>query len=510
MTSTFVDRLRALAGRWRPSAGGTPSGAFGIVVGLLVGVMISALVFPENAPVIGVDGGANVGSGANRGVAQSTDGAPGAAGPGDPQGSAEAPTGAGPAAAGPAGGAAGTGEATQAGGGGEPAGPPVTLRVGVGVLDLGVIRNLGPSFDNGDGTAHMRAFLDGLHRDGLLPVNGYDVEFVYRTYDVLSAESQRAACRGFVQDDDVVAVLAGSNFQLGAECVAREFETPLLTSDALSAAVYERSPYLFTFMMSTDRMLRNWVHWADRRGELRDRRIGLFYPGNAANEDLARRVVEKELNDLGYTLTATATGSTLPTGGPVDIVAAQRFQAAGVEVVLMMGPPTAFAQQAAQQGYRPRYLTSDHFSGTTNTATSNVPPGQYDGALAMTGVRYGEWRAGLPEPERAATCAGYYAAASGVRIDGNSREAEWIGMNKLCDAGWALLDALRLAPPGGLDQPTLAALLESLQGVRLGVHDDASFGPGRHDGTWRQRTVQWFADCRCWKASGNFEPLFVP
>lgn len=488
------------------------SGFFGLAVGVLIGVMISALVFPKDVRVV-VEGGAPgaterarpggtadaVGSDAAAPVIET-----------EPSGDQATPDAvAGPAAgSGPAATTAPSGDAAPAGrDGGAATGKVTTLRIGVGVLDLGVIANLGPAFDNGDGEAHMRSFLDGARREGLLPVNGYDVQFVYRRYDPLTAESQRSACRGFVQDDRVLAVLAGSNFQQGAECVAREFATPLVTSDGVAEAAYQRTPFLHTFMMSTDRLLRNWVHWAHRRGALRNKKIGVFYADDAANESLYQRSVKSELSRLGYTVTAEAAGSTQPTGGPQDAVAAQRFQAAGVEVVFMMGPPTAFTQRAEQQGYRPLYLATDYFSGTTNTATSNVPPSQYDGALAMTGVRYGEWRAGMANSPAAAKCQEWYARASGRRVDGNAREAEWIGMNKLCDGGWALLDALRRAKRGGLDKPALAAALDTVTGLVLGVHDDVTFRPGRHDGTRRQRTLQWAAGCRCWKAQGGFEPL---
>lgn len=519
MTSARQDR-RGWWQKLRAGRGGGSSGLFGLVIGLLVGVMVSALVFPKDVDVT-VEGGGSVAagerSGASAGVgagstpAFEVDGEP-TAGAGDAgvPGSQAAPSGGG------GGGTAATAGSPSGGGGGTGApvaapGQVVKLRIGVGVLDLGVIRNLGPAFDNGDGVAHMRAWLDGVRRDGLVPVNGYDLEFVYRKYDVLQAESQRAACRGFVQDDKVLAVLAGSNFQLGAECVAREFKTPLLTSDGVRAAAYERSPFLFTFMLSQDRLVRNWAHWAHGRGELRGKKIGIFYANNPDTEELALRVLKGELSRLGYEVTAEAPGNVTPAGGPEDAVAAQRFQAAGVDVVFVMSSPTAFAQRAEQQRYRPRYLATDLWSGTTNTSTSNVPPAQFDRALAMTGVRYGEWRAGFPDPERAAKCAEYYASASGRRrVNGNEREAEWIGMNKLCDGGWALLDALGTAPAGGLDKAALARALESVRGATLGIHDDAVFEPGRHDGTRRQRTLQWHADCKCWKAQGRFELLFVP
>lgn len=503
---SLQEKLRGL----RPGSGGT---LFGLVIGLLVGVMVSALVFPKDVDV-SVDGEGSVvaggpslggeAGGLGAGTTDVSGDAAGTAGQ-DAGGPAMESDGATPAdAAGPTAGAGGAGVAGRSA---TASGPVTTLKIGVGVLDLGIIANLGPAFDNGDGVAHMRAWLAGVRREGLLPRNGYEIEFVYRSYDPIQAESQRAACRGFVQDDRVLAVLAGSNFQLGAECVAREFRTPLVTSDGVRAAAYERAPMLFTFMPSKDRVTRNWAHWAHRRNELEGNKIGVLYVADPDTEELALNVLIPELEQLGYTDIATAPASTLPTGGPQDAVAAQRFRAEGVDVIFLMGPPTAFTQTAAQQGYRPKYLASDLLSGTTNTATSNVSPENFDGATAMTAVRYGEWKAGMPASDRAAKCAAYYEAATGRKVVANEREAEWIGMNKLCDGGWALLDALAQAPPGGLDKPGLAAALEELRGSPLGVHPDAVFEPGRHEGARSQRTLGWHADCQCWKAVGRFEPF---
>ena len=98
------------------------------------------------------------------------------------------------------------------------------IRLGIGVLDIGALRHLGPAFDNGDGVEQMNAWLEGARADGLLPIHGRDLEFTFRRHQPaqIDAASQRASCQGFVADDRVFAVLAGSQYQIGSECVAGE------------------------------------------------------------------------------------------------------------------------------------------------------------------------------------------------------------------------------------------------------------------------------------------------
>src|SRR5439155_10431347 len=62
---------------------------------------------------------------------------------------------------------------------------PTTVKIGVALLDLGALRNLGPAFDNGNRQAHFDSILAGWKRAGLLPVAGRTVEFVYRSYNIV-------------------------------------------------------------------------------------------------------------------------------------------------------------------------------------------------------------------------------------------------------------------------------------------------------------------------------------
>jgi len=512
LSDRFARQLEIFAS-WRRTVG-RGSAVFGIVVGLLVGVLVAALVVPSGSDDAETIGGVGSGQGdSGFGAGESVDDGGTSEG-----GAVDAPVeGGGPAQ--PAGGGGGSSTAGGVSGGTQAGDAPserargVTddaIKIGVALLDLGAVRQLGPAFDNGDRRRHFESILEGWRRRGLLPVNGRDVRFVYRSYGVLSLEEQRAACVGLVQDEQVFAVVADSRFHLsGAECVAREFRTPLILHDGPADPVFARGhPFLFSVQMSEDRLLRNLIHWAHGRGVLTGKKIGIYYEDQQQIRAQMDRTVKAELKRLGHELAAeVSTAQTL--GGPRDAVAVQQFQGNGVQVAMLFTSKAGFMQQAQAQRYRPTYLESDYSSGTTNTATSTYPAEHFDGTFGMSGLRVGEWKSNMAAPPPAEECVSDYQRTSGNRIEPNAREAEYIAMNKACDAARVLLYALR-ALGRDVTPARLVGAVESLSEIPMGIAPPVTFGPDRHHGVTRQRTVQWSAGCQCWRAQGQFAPLLVP
>ena len=272
-----------------PSRERRPGTAFGIVVGFLLGALVAALAIPDHGTTTVRQAGGDVTAGADG--ATSVPGASGealdaggvAATPSDGDTQVAGDGGGGAAAAGPpaAGGsaqAAAAGDGAAAAGGGAVAPAPTTGRglsadrivVGVAVPDISALRALGPEYDNGDVRAQYRALIEGYRKEGRLPVGGRDIELRFADYNVVVQAEQRAACAKLVNDDKVFLVLGAAYYAIGAECVAREYRTPMLTSDApLDSAFARGAPFLFSLGMSESRMWRNFVHWADARGLLR-------------------------------------------------------------------------------------------------------------------------------------------------------------------------------------------------------------------------------------------------
>ena len=383
-----------------------------------------------------------------------------------------------------------------------------SITIGVTYPDLGALRALGPSFDNGDVALQWRALVDGYRRSGRLPVHGRDIELVFRDYNVLAPEEQRAACIGLVKDDGAFLVIAQTYYLVGAECVAREFRTPLLTSDGPGDPIFERSaPYLFSLQMSEDRVLRNLVAWADERGLLDGKDVGIYYEETPLIHDQMARTVKAELRRRGHELAAEAT-TDQSLGGPQDAVAVQRFRTAGVDVALLFTSKAGFMQQAEAQQYRPTYLESDYIFGTSDTSTSTYPASQFDGTLAFTGRRVGESPVGIPLGAAGDACLANYERFTGERPEVES--AEWAYILTGCDLGEALLIALDAVGPD-LRAERIPAGLETMKQVPMTRYAPVTFTPTKHHGVDSYREVRWAASCECWRATpGPFRSLPSP
>jgi hypothetical protein len=509
----------------RGVVGRSSRGLFGVAVGFLAGVLVAALLVPDADEVItrsddahvasrlpdgrqreagsteiDLDGGdaGELGSGANGGTGASEAGDPGGAG------------GAGSASPGDAG-TESAGGTRHPGGATAPGVSATEVTIGVGLPDIGVIAALGPGYDQGNPRDHVEAVLAHLREEGRLPVAGRDIRPVYRTYDILSEPAQRAVCESFARDVTVFAVVALHNFGPGNQCVAEEFDIPVITTDGQSDALYASTPNMISLQMSIERLMRNFVEWAHRRGDLTGKRIGVYYSSDPDAARVVRQSIIGPLRERGHTIAAEVQTSEPATGGPTDSVAVQRFRSSGVDVAILVVSAVAktnFFNQAQLQNYRPTYLENDIGFSTTTTATGTYPANHFDGTRGFSGMRFGEAAAGLPEPAEAQWCMGAIRSRTGRPIDPQRNEGEYIAANQACDELQVVLTALEHAGPE-LTRERFFAGLHSIQGRPTGIHGDISFQPGRHHGVATWRELVWRAGCRCWVAEGSFQPLWL-
>lgn len=383
------------------------------------------------------------------------------------------------------------------------------VRIGVTIPDLSSVGHISDTYDLGDPEEQMESILDGWRREGSLPVHGRDVEFVYRTYDIFSAEAKIAACKELIQDEKVFSVIGGQFFAEGAECVTERFDTPLVTQNGTTVDVYERAdPYYFTLKPAYADLFRNFIAWADRNGHLADKTIGLYYQQDAASD--VETGIKQELERRGYTIEEELVSEGAGTGSAQDQVAVQRFRQAGVDLVIpAVGGSNVgnFTQLAQSQGYHPDYIDTDFETHTNDTTTELYQPNQWDGVLAMTTGRVGEVAAGMTLPAPATSCVANYERYSGKQVGHESPEnAEYENLLMSCD-----LAEVTLAGIQGAGRPlghrTMIQGLDGIRGKRMARHGDLSYAPGQHWGTRNQRTIQWSRDCGCWNAHGKFRPF---
>jgi hypothetical protein len=504
----------------RRLGGRSPSTLVGLVAAFLVGVLLAALLMPDRNEVLAAGhasdtGGSGRGGGdvaADLGAAGATaapaDGvAAGAAGGSTSPGGTGASGTSGPGRPGTV-----VGSGSAAGGATAPGVTASAITMGFGLPDLSAIAALGPGYDQGDPKQHVEGILKELRAEGRLPVHGRDIKPVYSSYNILSADAQRATCETFGIDNVVFAVVAIHDFGPGNECTAREFKLPTFTSDGSSDAVYARSaPNLFSMQMSSDRLFRNFVAWADRDGLLTGKRIGVYYPSDPAQAQVVKDSLIAPMKARGRSVVSEVQTADQNTGGPTDAVAVQRFSSDRVDTAILVVSAIAktnFFNQAQAQGFKPRYLENDSGFSTTDTATSTYPKAHFDGTPAFTGLRFGEPNSGLPEPAEAQWCRAAIKKQTGNDIPRQGRDAEYIAANQACDEILTVLHGLEQAGPG-LTRDAFIRGVETIRNQPAGIHGNLTFTPQRHDGTATWRRIDWTQTCSCWKVKTGFAPLLV-
>lgn len=375
-----------------------------------------------------------------------------------------------------------------------------TITVGLAYPDVSAFATLNKKFSIGDPEQQAAAVLDGWRRDGLLPVNGTDIELVFRKYAIINTSDKLGVCTGFAQDDDVFAVVSGRDFTVGAECLASRFDIPTIDLMGASPSVYDRAPRLFTIRPSEADVLRAYVQWADGEGLFDGATVGIFWD---TRSEEAVDAFKEAMAAAGHSIAVEVASDGEGIGSPQDQISVERFLAAGVDTaVLLVGTSSVsnFMHFAESQNYRPAYRSMEWASHIGDVASGSLPQEQYDGTLAMTVSRVGEIAAGLPVNAEAEACVSNYERFSGIDIARSSPEtAEWAQILYTCDLMSVLLAGLQGAGDD-LTRESLVASLESLQGFPLAAWGDLTFGPGNHAGVQQFRTVEWSADCLCWTA----------
>jgi len=507
--------------RSRPGGSGI---TFGLACGVLVGVLVAMVVVPERQDTTRVVGsGVSAGDGSDSGAATDGVGSEGLAPDGVATGGVSNSGSSGAATGTAVGGAtSGGSETVTAAGSATARGVSASkVRIGIADPDIRALRSLGPRYDQGDVQQQIASVVEAWTREGKLPVNGRDIEFVSRRYQLLVAEEQRSACVNLVQQDKVFAVVAPYQFGVGSECVAREQQTPLIVTDEQQDDVYKRAPFLFSIYSAQGRALRNIPHWAHEEGVFKGKKLGIYYTQKA--KALYDRDFTPHLKKLGYDYTVEATRAR-PEGGPEDSLAVQRMKAAGVEIVIVGIDPSeatpaptsrvgTFPDQAERQDYHPLYITMPIQLSTGDTANSNQNQAQWNGARSMVYLRHGERGAGLSFEAPTEKCISDFERHTGRKFPrtGVAPNAEEASLLQVCDVMNVMLEGLRRAGPA-LTAQSLVSGLESIKGLGMASSAPVSYGPGVHAGVSAYRSWRWDSECVCGKVVGDrgWRPFTIP
>jgi hypothetical protein len=255
-----------------------------------------------------------------------------------------------------------------------------TVRIGVNYVDAETLRTSGIELDLGDFEAAYQAVVDDINADG--GIHGRTLELVFAPISPADPSATEAECTRLTEDEDVFIV---TGFFLGeAVMCPLELHDTAVVGGQQSPALLERArapwvtPLIDTEFPAT--VVRNLAE----EGRL-DGTIGVF--ANArGQQDLD--AVTATLEDLNISVAETGI-----VDAPADDTAAiandvqvleQRFKAAGVDTVLLVGASAQdWPAYKVDDDYEPRIVSSSlvalqsFTSNEANTDTSAI-----DGAVA--------------------------------------------------------------------------------------------------------------------------------
>ena len=492
----------------------------------LAGVALGALITGVGLPAV-VDESGEVAVRARGDVAAEVDGATG-----EVDGVVDASDPAGQVSEGSSSGAAGrgsAGDATGTGGGGTgapsaaAAGPEVgvtgdAIKVGFLVLDIASATRIAGGLTGIDPEQQRRAiqaYVDDLNKRG--GIGGRTVVPAYRTFDVLSADDQRAACLELTRDQKVFAIIAAGGF--GGPpilCVTQEHRTPLINLSSAGTPrqyVDQSGGMLFTLFQIADRQMAGWVAELDRMRALTGKKIGILSDDSSDPGDLVVGPhLMKALRDAGHEVVhRSRLDGDLAVGASQINVEVQQMRTSGAEAVLLPAFSTyasQFVGAADRQGWHPKWYVNDFANMSSQAIAANMPE-SFEGSLATTVARTGEDVVNRPEPQVDAACREVYERATGETLP-RMKDGEYnntYGTTLYACGMISLLERAATAAGADLTRPRFSAAMQRLGPVSLPRFGGGAFGVGKFDATDLVRTLRWHADCTCWKPLDEFHPM---
>ena len=491
------------------------------LAGFAIGALITAMGLPA---VVDPDGESDVRSRAQLGIsdADGATGGSGAVGETGRASSSERGSGVQPAVNGTGGDERATSDRSS---------PPVTgrggasdvgvtedsIKMGVLLLDIASATRIAGGLTGIDPEQQRRAveaYVDDLNRRG--GIVGRKVVPAFRTFDVLDADDQRAACYHLTRDEKVFAVIAAGGFS-GPPilCITKEHRTPLINLNSAGTPrqyVDQSEGMLFTLFQIADRQMAGWVSELDRMGALRGKKIGILSDDSSDPGDLVvGPYLMRFLRERGHQIVhRSRLDGDLAVGASQINVEVQQMRSRGAEAVLLPAFSTyasQFVSAADRQGWHPKWYASD-FSNMSSQAIAANMPDSFEGSLASTVSRTGEESAGRTEPQVDAACRALYEKATGESLP-RMKDGEYNNTygTTLYNCGMiSLFERAAKAAGPNLTREAFSAALQRLGAVSLPRFGGGSFAPGKFDASDLVRTLRWHADCTCWKPADEFHP----
>ena len=397
-------------------------------------------------------------------------------------------------------------DTTTAPGDGPAEGEPVV--VAVMYPDVSLAAEFGFAEPVSDFAPVFEAFMDEANEQGGIAGHPIELEMVLFDY-VVDGDAVRA-CLTATQDLDAFVVLGtGGVFGDPVVCVTEQNETLMIQDDGSPAEFYERAEgRLFTIVPSkADTQVGIVEAFED---ELRAAPFAVYSQlDTAGDHDTVETALLPALADAGLEPAVTVV-----LDSDVEVATSQipievgEIEAAGVETIISTSgfvatAPFSSALEAA--GVDVTWLGSDAAGFANDLYADQMDPDQMDGARAVTVRTLGWENAGLGEPATREACRTKASELLGTEIAVDS--IDMAGVQYACNFSNLLVTAGELVE-GPLTTESMAAALLAETDIELADYGPAAFD-GTHHAASHAREVTWSADCECWTAVGEFEPLYA-
>jgi hypothetical protein len=350
-----------------------------------------------------------------------------------------------------------------------------TVRIGVTFPDLEALGDI-VNLDHGDYELAYQAQFDAINEAG--GINGRTIEPFFAAVNPVGTDSAEAACVELTEDHDVFLV-TGFFIEDTMLCELQQHETAVvggqMTPERLSRAA---APW-FTWETSTD--LQNEALRAMAEDGDLDGTVGVFArPAEQAQmEDDVLPLLDELGVDVAESAVLATTGTDINAGNADTQVIAERFQAADVDTVVVLGTAgLLWATGTESLDYRPRMLIPD---ANAVLAYAKDAGGRdlsvLDGAVA--GNLYGGPENTYELPAMA-ECIGTIEDAGGEVMDpadaGPDDGETWVSAFNSCN-NVAIIATMVEAAGDDLNYGSLAAAADGLEVELPGEPEPITYGP---------------------------------
>ena len=374
---------------------------------------------------------------------------------------------------------------------------PTSIKLGITYLDAAAIQNI-VNIDPGNYQVAYTALIDQINAKG--GINGRKIVPVFEPIDPIGTAPAATACTTLTEDDKVFAVL-GFFQAADTACYLETHDTPLIGATLTNAASAQAKAPWFNSIISDNDLIPKEMAAFKQEGVFAKKKVAVVGDtSDRAEVDL----VLPELKSLNVNVVETAFNSVPDTDQAATnseyAVIAQKFQAAGANVVIAVGDAGVSWTEALQDNqstYLPKLIVPDYSDlETVLSSKTNSSGAELNGALTAGGTPPPavEWN----DPAMRRCVATVHAAEPNAVINDPvtataSTPVTWNAPENACQE-LALFEEIVKAAGKTLNNATFNRGGESLTHITLpgggGTYD---FGPGHRDGDGPVFLYEWNA-----------------